>query len=208
MSTESKIDLYKQHKGEYVARQKPSLVKLEKVQYLGIAGQGAPGGDEFVRRIGALYGMAYTIKMTRKFAGKGDYVVCKLECQYGDASGQCDFSPEAVADLQWRLLIRTPDFIKQKDLQEAAAKLLEKGKDEEVSEVALITFVEGPCMQMLHVGPYDEEERTVAVMRDWAADQGYEIHGRHHEIYLSDPRRVAPEKLRTILRLPLLKAKT
>lgn len=155
--------------------------------------------------MGALYGVAYTIKMTRKFAGKGDYAICKLEGQWWSDDNRCDIKDAALDEWRWRLLIRTPDFIKKQDLDEAMAKLLEKDQGDEAKEIALISFAEGTCAQMLHVGLYDKEHETLARMRDMIATEGLEVHGRHHEIYLSDPRRVAPEKLRTILRLPVKK---
>ena len=100
-------------------------------------------------------------------------------------------------------MIRTPDFIGTKELQAAISKLRDKGKPAEVSSVALETLKEGSCVQVLHVGPYDGEAATIAQMKNLAAAEGLSFHGLHHEIYLSDPRRVAPAKLRTILRHPV-----
>jgi len=100
-------------------------------------------------------------------------------------------------------MIRTPEAVDEADRTRAETSLLEKGKDPAVRDVALIDLAEGPCVQMLHVGPYEREPETVARMLEFAAAEGLEPHGRHHEIYLSDPRRVAPEILRTILRLPV-----
>ncbi len=102
-------------------------------------------------------------------------------------------------------MIRTPPFVKQKELDDAARKLIEKGKAPGADQVKLESITEGPCVQMLHVGPYEEEGRSIGVMNAFAEQQGLALHGRHHEIYLSDPRRIAPEKLKTILRLPVRK---
>jgi hypothetical protein len=204
MTGETKVDLYKLHKAEYAAPKQPVFVDVKKAQYLSIAGRGAPGGDEFQTKIGALYGAAFTIKMTRKFEGKGDYVVSKLEGQYWSDKGQLDYSVRPD-EFNWKLLIRTPDFVGKKDLEEAAKKLTEKNKGEGVQDVDLVSLAEGKCVQMLQVGPYDKEPETVDKMLAFAETEGYEPHGHHHEIYLSDPRRVAPEKLRTILRLPVKK---
>jgi hypothetical protein len=206
MAAEEKLDLFRQNKAEYVASKMPTLITAQKAQYLAITGAGQPGGEEFQTKIGALYGMAFTIKMTWKFAGKGDYAVSKLEGQYWWDPPRKDQLFEGPAEeLSWRLLIRTPDYIKQGDLTEAAGKLLDKKGIDEAREVRLVALTEGECVQMLHVGPYDEERRTVESMVEFAAAKGLEVHGRHHEIYLSDPRRVAPDKLRTILRLPVRK---
>ena len=194
-----KLDLYKIHKSDYVNPKKPVLIKIKPAQYLAVDGQGAPGGDRFTACIGALYGVAFTVKMTRKFAGKQDYAVCKLEGQWFFAG-----DPAAIPKAQWRwkLLIRTPDFIQAKDLQAAVATLLKRGKSREVEEVKLERIDEGQCVQMLHVGPYEREHESLALMHNLALAHGLKLSGPHHEIYLSDPRRVPPERLKTILRQP------
>jgi len=198
----TKLDLCKLHKAEYAAPSKPVLVSTKPARYLAIAGQGAPGGARFTACIGALYGAAFTIKMTHKFAGKQDYAVGKLE-------GQWFFGAEPAMipkdQWKWKLLIRTPDFITEKDLKAAAGTMLKRGKSREVEEVQLETLDEGVCVQMLHVGPYDRENETVALMQSFAEAGGLKLAGPHHEIYLSDPRRVPPERLKTILRVPALR---
>ena len=203
MPTVEKIDLYKLHKNEYFAPKKPVLVHINPAQYLAIGGQGAPGGERFSCCIGALYSVAFTIKMTHKFSGKQDYSVCKLE-------GLWFFNgnPASIPKRQWRwkLMIRTPDFITEVDRKQALATLLKKGKPREVEEVKLETLDEGRCVQMLHVGPYEAEHSSIALMRQLAERQGLVLAGPHHEIYLSDPRRVPPERLKTILRQPAIKA--
>jgi hypothetical protein len=140
--------------------------------------------------------------MTRKFAGKQDYAVCKLEGQWF-----FDGEPAAIPKdkWKWKLMIRTPDFIEAKDLTTAVATLLKRGKSGEVEEVALETIDEGVCVQMLHLGPYEKENETMALMRSFAQANGLKLSGPHHEIYLSDPRRVPPERLKTILRVPAVK---
>ena len=198
----TKLDLYKLHKTEYAAPKKPALVRTKPARYLAIRGQGVPGGARFTACIGALYGAAFTIKMTRKFAGKQDYAVCKLEGQWffdGDPAG----IPKD--EWKWKLMIRTPDFISPEDLKTAEGALLKRGKSPEVKEVTLETIDEGVCVQMLHVGPYERENETVALMESFAEANGLKLSGPHHEIYLSDPRRVPAERLKTILRVPALK---
>jgi len=202
MKTQQKIDLYKVHKNEYAASRKPAMVKVKPATYLAISGQGAPGGDRFTASIGALYGVAFTIKMTRKFAGKEDYAVCKLEGQWWSEPPQ-DFATLPKDQWRWQLMIRTPEFIKQKDLDQAIAVLLKRGKRNEVRQVCLAKLTEGRCVQMLHVGPYEKECETIAVMKAFAGEEGFQFAGKHHEIYLSDPRRVPPERLKTILRHPV-----
>ncbi len=202
MPTQTEIDLYKLHKTEYAAPRKPALVDIKPATYLAISGQGAPGGERFGESIGALYGVAFTVKMTRKFAGKQDYAVCKLEGQWW-ADGAMNFAKLPREQWQWKLLIRTPDFVSEQDVREAVAVLLKRGKGEDAKRVRLETLAEGRCVQMLHVGPYERESETVAVMAAFAEKQGLGFSGKHHEIYLSDPRRVPPERLKTILRQPV-----
>jgi hypothetical protein len=198
----TKLDLYKLHTTEYAAPTKPVLVRTKLAQYLVISGQGAAGGTRFTACIGALYGAAFTIKMTRKFAGKQDYAVCKLE-------GQWFFDVEPAATpkeaWKWKLMIRTPEFVTEKDLNTAVGTLLKRGKSRKIEEVTLETIDEGVCVQMLHVGPYETENATITLMRSFAESNGLNLSGPHHEIYLSDPRRVPPERLKTILREPAIK---
>jgi hypothetical protein len=208
MAATDKIDLCKQHKDQYVSPKKPVLVTVDEATYLAISGRGAPGGTEVTEKIGALYGAAFTVKMTRKFGGQQDYVVSKLEAQWWLDGDSCDFANVPKEQWNWRLMIRTPSFVKQKELDDAARKLIEKGKAPSADQVKLESITEGLCVQMLHVGPYAEEGRTIGVMNAFAGQQGLTLHGRHHEIYLSDPRRVPPEKLKTILRMPVRKSKS
>jgi hypothetical protein len=203
MLSNEKIDLYKQHKDQYTMAKKPVLVKMDEATYLTICGQGAPGGPEFSDKVGSLYGMAFTVKMTRKFAGLQDYVVSKLEAQWWFDGESQDFANAPKEQWNWRLMIRTPPLVEQKELDDAAKKLVEKGSASCPDQVKLEAVTEGLCVQMLHVGPYADEGRTICAMNAFAAQQGLTFHGRHHEIYLSDPRRIAPEKLKTILRVPV-----
>ncbi len=203
MKTPKKIDLHKLHKNEYVTPKQPVLVQTSEATYLTITGQGEPGGPVFTEKIGALYSVAYTVKMTRKFAGQEDYGVCKLEAQYWCGQGGADFERVPRAEWCWRFLIRTPDFVTPEDLNKAVTALAKKGKSASAREVKLESLAEGLCVQMLHVGPYDREAETIARMRAYVEKEGLKFHGRHHEIYLSDPHRVPAERLKTILRIPV-----
>ena len=203
MPTAAKIDLGKLHKADYVAPKQPVLLHIAPARYLAVTGQGRPGGDEFQTRIGALYAIAFTVKMTRKFGGRQDYTVGRLEAQYFFDGDPAAIPPD---EWPWRLLIRTPEFVADTELTEAAAKLIAKGKPAEVKQVKLETIDEGRCVQMLNVGPYEREGDSVAVMCAFAGRHGLKFAGPHHEIYISDPRRVAPAKLKTILRLPVAPA--
>jgi hypothetical protein len=203
MSNEDKVDLFKQlKKSEYAQPKRPTLVEIADGCYLTISGAGEPGGDEFSAKVAALYAMAYTIKMTRKFDGRRDYVVGKLEGQWWSERGP-DLKNIPKQEWRWKLMIRTPDFVTRTELEQAVKSLLDKGKDPQVKAVKLETLSEGPCIQMLHLGSFENEWETLSQMLDFAQRQGYESHGHHHEIYLSDPRRVPPERLKTILRMPV-----
>ena len=202
MPAVQKLDLYKQHKADYAAPRKPVPVDIPAATYLAVAGQGEPGGEPFNEKVGALYAVAFTTKMRFKFAGR-DYAVCKLEGQWWVDGKAEDWLTFPRSEWHWKLLIRVPEFVKAKDLKQTADDLLAKGKGAAVGEVTRETLREGKCVQVLHVGPYDKETETIARMKEFAEAQGLAFHGLHHEIYLSDPRRVVPAKLRTILRHPV-----
>jgi len=195
----AKLDLYKLHKSDYVAPLKPVLVDIRPARYLSITGQGEPGGAKFQARLGALYNIAFTIKMAKKFAGQ-DYAVCKLEGLWRGNNKASSFLEEPRDRWNWKLLIRTPNFIQNRDITQAAHILIGKGKSADVGGVKLETLREGRCVQVLHTGPYDHESATIEIIEKFAAESGLALHGLHHEIYLSDPRRVDAARLKTILR--------
>lgn len=203
MATTAKLDLFQKHKAEYVTPKKPVLVKVRPAKYLSFEGKGEPSGAAFQGAVGALYAVAFTIKMTRKFAGKGDYKVAWLEGLWWGPDKAAPFSVKSPKDWHWKLLIRTPTFVSVRDLARAQQALLAKGETPEFRKVKVETIREGKCVQMLHVGPYDKEAATLEAMHDFVHAEGLEFRGVHHEIYLSDPRRVPPAKLRTILRHPV-----
>ena len=197
-----KLDLYKVLKEDYVKPKKPVIVKTTPGKYLVITGRGEPGGETFRAKLEALYGIAYTIKWTKKLEGR-DYKVCGLEGLWWGGFGEAGELPEDKTEWNWKMIIRTPDFVGKRDLARAVAAQLKKGKGPGVSEVQLERIREGLCVQMLHVGPYSTEAETIETMREFVEDQGLTLHGLHHEIYISDPRRVPEDRLRTILRLPV-----
>ena len=197
------LDLAKLWKPDYAAPRKPALLDIGPAVYLAVEGKGEPGGADFSVRVGALYAMAYTIKMTRKFDGRQDYTVSKLEAQWWGGEGEPCFANLPKSEWRWRLMIRTPDFVAEKELEAARAALQKRGKDAGTEDVRLFSFTEGPCVQMLHVGPYEREAETVEKMLAFAGTKGMAPHGPHHEIYISDPRRVPPARLKTILRRPV-----
>lgn len=196
-----KVDLYRQLKAEYVTPRAPAIVTTTAATYLTVNGRGDPnGGAAFQTAVGASYSVAFTIKMAKKFAGR-DYAVAKLEgLWWGGERGKLiiDSRPSTW---RWKIMIRVPGFVTAADLRRARLALRERGRTP--GSVRLERVREGRVVQLLHVGPYDREHGSIGRMQEFVRSRGLRLHGRHHEIYLSDPRRVAPAKLRTILRHPV-----
>ncbi len=140
--------------------------------------------------------------MKGKFSGR-DYTVCPLEGLWWGTKDPHDFLNEPKETWNWKLLIRTPDFITEKNLSAAVSQMAGQKKDADAEEIKLETIEEGRCVQILHVGPYSEESPTIATMLAFAKEKGLTRREPHHEIYLSDPNRTPPEELRTILRQPV-----
>ena len=195
-----KLDLYRRYKGEYVTPKNPALVRVGPARYLSVRGRGDPNGPGFGAAVGALYGVAFTIKMAKKAARK-DYVVAKLEgLWWGGRRGKLMIeSPPST--WRWKVMIRVPTFVTASDVARAKRELLRRGKSG--GTVRLESLREGRVVQLLHVGPYDREHESLGRMEKFARAHGVRLAGRHHEIYLADPRRVAPARLRTILRRPV-----
>jgi hypothetical protein len=200
-----KLDLYRGHKDEYAAPQEPAVVKVGPALYLVVAGKGSPGGPEFRSAMGSLFGAAYTLKFLHKARGR-DFKVSGPEGLWGAPPRDGPFRMADLAKLPWRLILRVPEFVTKADLAAALQQLAKKGRAGG-DRVTLERLREGTCVQMLHVGPYSTEPRTVRAIDAFARSEGFSVVGPHHEIYLSDPRRVAPGRLRTILRYPIRKAR-
>ncbi len=198
-----KLNLVTAHKAEYAQPRVPTLVHIGSAQYLAVDGAGDPNGPGFQEAVGALYAVAYTIKMRKKRDGT-DYAVAPLEGLWWAADLTKVVPGRPAPDWRWTALIRTPDFVEAEDLEHAVAELERKKKGgPALGRVRLERLEEGDCVQMLHIGPYAAETATVATMHAFVAAQGRTLRGRHHEIYLSDPRRTAPERMKTILRQPV-----
>jgi hypothetical protein len=187
-----------------VAPRNPRVITVGKGQYLSVEGRGRPDDSLFQARVGALYGMAWTLKMTKKKLGK-DFRVMPLEALWWSDAAEFFATPEA--EWNWKLLLRVPNFVRRRDLAAAAEALTARGRAQGAGDVALEQLKEGRCVQALHLGPYGDERETIERMARAARAHGLALHGRHHEIYLSDPRRVPPERLRTILRHPVRAAR-
>ena len=198
----SKIDLSKELKECYRAKRKPDAVYVPEGKFLCILGKGDPNGEEYQKAIGALYSLAYTLKFHYKKLNM-DFKVMPLEGLWWIENGTFDMNnPAPRDDWRWRAFIRVPDYVTEEALQELVPDLSEM-KGEKVLEVSLWAYHEGISAQVLHIGPYSEETPTINTLHQWVEDKGYRLRGHHHEIYLSNPQRSKPEKLKTIIRHPL-----
>ena len=207
------FDFKKEYKEFYAPKSVPSIVTVPRMNYIAVRGQGDPNQEdgEYKQAISLLYGIAFTIKMSKKgdrqIEGYFDYVVPPLEgFWWQDGVAGVDYAHKG--DFKWISVIRLPDFVTEEDFAWAVDEAMRKKKSD-FSKVEFFTYDEGLCVQCMHVGPYDDEPATVALMHEFAAQQGYEPDitnlRLHHEIYLSDARKVAPEKLKTVIRHPIRK---
>ena len=205
------FDFKKEYKEFYMPKDKPAIVDVPEMNYIAVRGQGDPNTEdgEYKKAIGLLYGIAFTIKMSKKgdhrIEGYFDYVVPPLEGFWWQEGVEgIDYAHKE--DFRWISVIRLPDFVTGADFDWAIAEATEK-KKADFSKVEFFTYEEGTCVQCLHVGSYDDEPVTVAKMHKYMEDLGYvlDINDEriHHEIYLSDARKVGPDKLKTVIRHPV-----
>ena len=195
------FDLRHDWKALYTARRTPAFLEVPARKALIVDGEGAPAAEAFPQAIGALYGVAYTLKFGLKRAGVADYPVLALEALWdpGAAGG----APGAGEVWRWTAFIAVPDLVTAKMVRDAAAAARARRETPGLEQVRLRFIREGRSAQVLHVGPYATEMPTIAALQAFIVEEGYTISGRHHEVYLSDPRRTAPDRLRTIIRYPV-----
>lgn len=208
------FDFKKEYKELYAPKAKPQIVQVPAMNFIAVRGHGDPNveGGEYQQALEQLYGVAYSIKMSKKgdhrIAGYFDYVVPPLEGFWWQ-DGVAGFDYAHKEDFSWISVIRLPDFVTKDDVAWAIGEATAK-KHKDFSKVEFLTLEEGECVQMLHVGPYDDEPETVAAMDAFIAENGYvndfSDERMHHEIYLSDPRRANPEKMKTVVRHPVRRA--
>lgn len=203
-----KVDLKKQLKAFYNPSAKaPVFVEIPAMQFLMVDGEGNPNTAQAYRdALEALYSVSYTVKFMLKQEHGLDYTVMPLEgLWWGTPFGQTHFT-EADKDLfKWTAMIMQPGFITPQLMQEGIRRTAGKKPLAALKKLRFETFAEGLVVQMLYFGPYSDEGPTIANMHQFALDHGYALTGKHHEIYLGDPRRTAPEKLKTVLRHPIRK---
>ena len=205
------FDFKKEYKEFYLPAAKPSIVTVPPMNYIAVRGQGDPNQEdgEYKQAIGLLYGIAFTIKMSKmgdhRIEGYFDFVVPPLEgFWWQDGVTGIDYAHKER--FQWISVIRLPDFVTKEDFQWAAEEASRK-KKMDFSDAEFFRYDEGLCVQCMHLGAYDDEPATVDRMRRFMEEQGYTLditdQRMHHEIYLSDARKVAPEKLKTVIRHPI-----
>ncbi|MFA5868405.1 MAG: GyrI-like domain-containing protein [Candidatus Bathyarchaeia archaeon] len=198
-----KSDLRKELKRLYSPKERPELVDVPELSYLTYTGRGEPGGAAYTEALNALYSSVYTLKFASKKRGR-DFTVMTLEglWWWDDPSivNLADAPPKQPWN--WTSMIVVPDFVTAEMLEEVKPDLIKK-KGKAVEKVRLERIHEGLCAQILHVGPYSDEPRSVKLLHGFMAERGLKLRGRHHEVYMSDPRRTPPEKWRTIIRLPV-----
>lgn len=205
------FDFKKEYKEFYMPKGTPSIVTVPKMNFIAVRGSGDPNEEEgeYKQAIGLLYGIAFTVKMSKKgsrqIEGYFDYVVPPLEgFWWQDGVEDVDYSDKG--SFQWISVIRLPDFVTKEDFDWAVKEASVK-KKQDFSKVRFFTYDEGLCVQCMHVGSYDDEPATVRLMHEFMESEGYELditdERMHHEIYLSDARKTAPEKLKTVIRHPI-----
>ena len=205
------FDFKKVYKDLYLPKNKPQIVTVPTANYIAVGGKGDPNkvDGEYRQAVGVLYAIAYTLKMSYKTGyhidGFFDYVVPPLEgFWWQEGIHGVDYSEKSK--FCWISVIRLPDFVKKKDFDWAVETATMK-KKMDCSKAEFLTIDEGACVQMLHIGPFDDEPVTVEVMDKYILEKGYENDFSdsrlHHEIYLSDARKIAPEKWKTVIRHPI-----
>jgi len=205
------FDYKKEYKEFYLPPQKPGIVEVPEMNFIAVRGTGDPNepDGEYKKAVGLLYGIAFTVKMSykgsHKMEGYFPYVVPPLEGLWQQSGAkQIDYAHKE--NFEWISMIRLPDFVTKEEFDWAVNEATEK-KQSDFSKVQFFPYKEGLCVQCMHIGIYDDEPETIQKMNSFIQQNGYvddfsEMR-LHHEIYLSDPRRTAPEKLRTVIRHPI-----
>ncbi len=204
-----KLDYKKEYKELYMPKNKPAKIQVPSMNFIMIDGGGDPNGQEYNDAVSAIYGLAFTIKMSKMgkkdIEGYFEYVVPPLEgLWWCDERGFDLFKRD---NWKWTSMIRQPEFVTKEVFEWAVSECMIKKPELKVSNARLESFEEGLCVQMMHLGPYSTEPETVNIMKKFMEENGlkddtWDVR-KHHEIYLSDPRKTASEKLKTVLRHPV-----
>ena len=208
------FDYKKEYKEFYMPKNKPSIIKIPKMNYIAVSGKGNPNDEngEYKQTIGLLYAIAFTIKMsykgTHKIDGYFEYVVPPLEGFWWQDGMKDGIDYNNKDQMNFISIIRLPDFVTKEDFDWAVEEATNK-KKLDFSKVEFFSYDEGICVQCMHIGSYDDEPSTINLMHEYMIENGYELNITnnrfHHEIYLSDPRRCDVSKLKTVIRHPIRK---
>lgn len=206
-----KLDFKKEYKDLYLPKKEPAIVQVPSMPFLMVDGHGDPNGAEYQNAVSILYALTFTIKMSKMSGnqpeGYFEYVVPPLEGLWDCDDGKGSFNLENRDAWSWTSMIRQPDFVTEELFRWACVEAAKKKKDLDFSKARFQTYEEGTCVQILHIGPFSTESESVAKLDEFIArnhlvdDIGSER--KHHEIYLGDPRKIAPERQKTVLRHPV-----
>lgn len=204
-----KFDYKKEYKELYQPKNKPTIIEVPEMNFIMLDGKGDPNGEKYKKVVETLYGVAYTIKMSYKndknIEGYFDYVVPPLEGLWWVDGDKFDLKERD--NWLWTAMIRQPEFVTEEVLQWAIGALNKKKPELDTSKVRLEKFKEGLCVQSMHIGPYADEPATVLMMQEFMKENNLKDDTgnirKHHEIYLSDPRKADPLKMKTVLRHPV-----
>lgn len=209
------FDYKKEYKDLYLPKEKPCIVDVPAMRFIMVDGKGDPNTSPLYKEaVEVLYSLSYSIKMSKKSGtqpeGYFDYVVPPLEGLWWFEDNTFDGSVIGRKDeFSWVMMIRVPEFVTPEVFATARESVAKKKPGLDTSKARLEDFTEGLCAQIMHIGPYDDEPRSVAVLEKFIHENGCrtEMSGmrQHHEIYLGDPRKTAPEKLKTVIRHPIVK---
>lgn len=202
---QGKTVLKKEDPKYYRGKLRPEILEFDEVFYVTIEGSGEPGGEMFQKGTNELFTLAYQIKFSSRAAGR-DFTVSNLETLWWTESGE--FDPEKKPEeWRWKVMIRLPDFVGPEDVENAKKEAMQKKNLPDLEKAEYEIMKEGKCVQVMHIGPYDEEGRTYNLLMEFVDQNGLKLNGLFHEIYLSDPSRTSPENLKTIIRLPVRQEK-
>lgn len=197
----TKLDLTKEYKQYYSVKNPLTIVEFGKISYITIEGKGEPTGEVFTKAIEALYPLAYGVKNICKKQGH-DFGVPKLEGLWWAKSNK-PFLEVPRKEWCWKLLIRMPDFVTSEIVKNVKDEVFRKKGLALIKEIKFEKIDEGKCVQIMHTGPYSTEQETIAKIKGFIRENNYAENGSHHEIYISDPRKTIPAKMKTILRQPI-----
>lgn len=199
-----KIDFKKKYKELYLPPKKPVIVDVPKFQFIMFNGQGYPGtSKEYMDSIQVLYGLSYTLKFTSKLSGGPDWTVAPLEGLWWADDMEAFMDANRRDEWKFTSMIMQPEFVTKEMFDKTSEELKKKKNPDGLDKARLEEYSEGLSVQVMHIGPYSEEGPTIENLHNFAKENGYQLRGKHHEIYLGDPRRTAPEKLKTVIRQPV-----